>query len=157
MEIMSPSFGHENLRYLLGRLVDTLSEELDVPIEGGGTTTFKRQDLGKGAEPDQCYWLRENAAKVRGKAELDLAVDASPDLVIEVERSSSSLPRLGIFAALGVPEVWQFASGTRRFLQLDANGYQPRDSSRSLPGFNVVDAARILEQAGAMETTAWIK
>ena len=42
--------GHENVGYLLGRMVDTLTEELGVPVEGGGTTTHKRQDLDRGAE-----------------------------------------------------------------------------------------------------------
>src|SRR5438132_1059347 len=51
LEIMSPTLGHESFGYLLGRMVDALSEELDIPIEGGGTTTLLRRELGKGAEP----------------------------------------------------------------------------------------------------------
>lgn len=157
LEIISPTFGHENLGYLLGRLVDALTEELDVPIEGGGTTTFKRQDLSKGVEPDQCYWFFQNAAKVCGRTELDLMTDPPPDLVIEVDLTRSSVPRLAIFAALGVPEVWQFADGTVRFLQLEANRYRPHESSRSFAKLNTADVVGFLQRAGTMEKTAWIK
>src|SRR6185437_9643079 len=53
MEVFMPSFEHGRETYLLGRMVDALTEEWDIPVEGGGTTTHKRPDLEKGAEPDQ--------------------------------------------------------------------------------------------------------
>ena len=56
---------------LLGRLIETLSFELDVDIRSGGSTTFKREDLDRGLEPDECYWFR-NEPQIRGKWELDL-------------------------------------------------------------------------------------
>src|SRR2546421_12578758 len=37
----------------------------------------------------------------------ELRTDPPPDLAIEVDVSHSSLDRLGIYAALGVPEVWR--------------------------------------------------
>ena len=35
MEVFMPSFGHEDDAYRLGRMVDTLTEELDIAGEGG--------------------------------------------------------------------------------------------------------------------------
>ena len=58
MEVFLPSFGREDDAYRLGRMVDTLTEELDIPVKAGRTTTHKRQDLDRGAEPDQCYLVR---------------------------------------------------------------------------------------------------
>ena len=89
-----PSFGHDNDAYLLGRMVDMLTEELEVSVEGGDTTTHKREDLGKGAEPDKCYWFGDNARHMRGKRQLDLNRDPAPDLVIEVDVTRTSLDRL---------------------------------------------------------------
>src|SRR5271169_1204494 len=57
LEFMTLSHGHERLSNLLGRFVEILTEELDRPIQSGGSTTFNREDLERGLEPDQCYYL----------------------------------------------------------------------------------------------------
>jgi Uma2 family endonuclease len=139
-------------------MVDTLTEELEIPVEGGGTTTHKRQDLDKGAEPDQCYWLGENARRVRGKRQLDLNVDPVPDLIIEVDVTHTSLDRLKIFAALGVPEVWRSDNRTLQFLHLQADGtYRRRTTSRNFPTLRVSSVARFLKQGRTADKTAWIR
>src|SRR4051794_27561718 len=56
-ELMTPSFDHEQFRYLLGRLVDILTEELYIPCICGGSTTWRREDLDRGLEPDECYYV----------------------------------------------------------------------------------------------------
>ena len=61
----------------------------------------------KGIEPDQCSDIR-NEARIRGKTEVDLNQDPPPDLAIQIYITRSSLDSLGIYAALGVPEVWRF-------------------------------------------------
>jgi Uma2 family endonuclease len=158
LEILSTTFGHAVLAHTLGRIADTLAEEFDIPAEAGGMTTLRRMDLARGAEPDQCFWFRETAARVRGKKRLDFHVDPPPDLVIEVDVTSSSLSRLPIFSALGVPEVWRFADDELRFLHRQADGsYQPRDSSLHFPFFTVAEAARFMEESGPMDKAAWIK
>lgn len=158
LELVSPTYRHENVGYLLGRLVDLLAEELDVAIEGAGTTTFKRPDLSKGVEPDQCYWLRENARRMCDKAQLDLAVDPPPDLVVEVDISSGSLPRIQIFAAIGIPEVWRYDGASLHFLLLrDDGAYHAADSSRNFPALSLGEAAEFLERAKGLDKTAWSK
>src|SRR5262249_26959011 len=147
MEVFMPSFGHDGDAYLLGRMVDMLTEELEIDVTGGDTTTHKRQDLDKGAEPDQCYWLRDNAQRVRGKRQLDLKIDPVPDLVIEVDVTHTSLDRLKIFAALGVPEVWRSDSRTLQFLHLQDDGtYLSRTISRNFLALRVSAVARFLKQ-----------
>jgi hypothetical protein len=103
MEIFMPSFVPDNDAYYLGRMVDLLTEELEISVRGGRTTTHKRQDLGKGAEPDDCYWFGPKARRMAGKRQLDLSRDPAPDLVVEVDVTRTSLDRLKIFAALGGP------------------------------------------------------
>ena len=46
LEIMSPSQPHERVKHLLGRMICALAEELDIPVEGAGSTTWKRLIFG---------------------------------------------------------------------------------------------------------------
>ena len=68
---------------------------------------FVVETVDRGLEPDDCYYLA-NAAKVRNWATLDLERDPPPDLALEVEITRSCLNRMGVYAGLGVPEVWRF-------------------------------------------------
>ena len=64
----------------------------------------------KGLEADHCYWIAHQAA-VRGKGEINLLIDPPPDLALEVDVTRSSIPKLPIYRALGVPEVWRWRGG----------------------------------------------
>ena len=133
LEIMSPSHQHERTSRLIGRLIHAMTEELAIEIELGGSTTWRRRDLEKGLEPDECYWI-QNEAKVRGRTDLDLRVDPPPDLAIEVDVHGRSLARLPIYAALGVPEIWRYKDGhiTVHLRQEDAS-YRVSDASACFP------------------------
>jgi hypothetical protein len=48
-----------------------------------------------------------SVTRIQGRSELDLTVDPPPDLVIEIDMTSPSLPKFPIFAQSGVPEVWR--------------------------------------------------
>lgn len=158
MEVMSPLWKHGSISYLLGRLIDVLTEEGGVPVEAGDPVTFNRQDLEKGVEPDKCYYLGDHAGLVRGKDRLEMGADPPPDLVIEADVTHSSLDRLGIYAALGVREVWRFDGQALQFLHLQADGsFQPRDTSLNFPGLTLAAIARFLEQARDSDKTMWIR
>ena len=86
--------------------METIAEELDVKIYPLGSTTFKEPRLS-GAEPDECFYLRRIEA-VRGKKRLDISEDPAPDLVLEIDVTSSSENRLQVYADLGVAEVWVY-------------------------------------------------
>ncbi|MFM7449899.1 MAG: Uma2 family endonuclease [Leptolyngbyaceae cyanobacterium] len=103
LEIMAPSPEHELGKTLMGRFVETLAEESEIPIYPLGSTTFKRPELS-GAEPDECFYIRRIGA-VQGKKRLDLTQDPAPDLVVEIDVTSSSQNRLQVYADLGVAEV----------------------------------------------------
>ena len=59
---MTPSGSHENGTTLLARLIEAMTEELDIPIDTGGSTTFERPDSAKGFEPDESWWIQNEAA-----------------------------------------------------------------------------------------------
>ena len=108
LEIVSPSFEHEQIARVIASLVEELAVELEIDVVGAGSTTFKREDLSRGFEPDASFYFSENAAKVRGKRGISLdAGDPPPDLVVEVDITSPSASKLPIYARLGVAEVWR--------------------------------------------------
>jgi Uma2 family endonuclease len=144
LEIMTLSREHERINQLLSQLVAFLLVETRTVFENGGAMTFQREDLERGLEPDNCYWI-QHYAQVRGPRILDFHVDPPPDLACEVEVSRNVLNRLAIFAALRVPEVWRCDGQTLRVLLLREDG-QYHESARSLalPFFPVADLMRFL-------------
>ena len=148
LEIMTLSSKHERLKHLMGRLLEALSEELDKPIAGFGSMTCKRRDKRRGFEPDECYWVA-NEALVRGKDRIDFRIDPPPDLSLEVDVTSSSLDRMGIYAALRVPEVWRFDGKELTFYGLQDDGkYAVIAESLAFPGLAAADLVPFLTMRG---------
>lgn len=137
LELMSPSPIHESYSNLFGRLLGALALERDIEMRGGRSMTFRRQDVQRGLEPDDCYWI-QNEPAVRGKPDIDLSVDPPPDLAIEIDITRSSIDRLAIYAKLRVPEVWLFNGESLRIHQYQVNGtYIEAETSRCLPFLDV--------------------
>jgi Uma2 family endonuclease len=161
MEILSPLKRHGNRSYLLGRMVDIIDiivEEFDLPLFPADPITLKRPDLAKGVEPDKLYYFGQDVSRVLGPREFDLTLDPPPNLIIEVDHTSSSVPRLPIFAALGIPEVWRMKGETLFFLQLQADRtYLASPRSRAFPTFTLVEATRFLDQGQHVDVTPWLR
>src|SRR5436853_529552 len=109
LEIVSPLPAHEKAKVIISDLVKILLDELDMPWESLGSTTFRRAEMAAGIEPDDCFYIQHHAAMV-GKERLDLRVDPPPDLVIEVDITSPTA--LQAYAALQVPEIWRYHNRT---------------------------------------------
>jgi Uma2 family endonuclease len=156
LELMTLSHEHESQVHLLGRLVVAMTEELGLPLKGGGSTTFRRRRRERGLEPDECYWIA-NEAQVRGKDQIDLRRDPPPDLALEIDVTHSSLDRLVIYAALKFPEVWRLESQTLVCYLLGDGGYAVGAASRAFPGLTVADLAPFLKLAGQMDENAIVR
>jgi hypothetical protein len=89
LELMTLSHEHESYGYLLARLVDALTEELGLPVKGGGSSTFRRRKRRRGLEPHASWWIASEL-QVRGKTEIDLRHDPPPDLCLEIDVTHSS-------------------------------------------------------------------
>lgn len=156
LEIMVPLPPHERYKSLMGRLVEVTTEESATEIASLGSTTWSREDLQKGLEADECFYI-QNEQAVRGKDAIDLTVDPPPDLAIEVDNTQSSLNRLEIYAAIGVPEVWRFDGKTLTIYRLIKDHYQPQEISTALPLLNRTDILRFLESSQTMGETTWVR
>ena len=66
LEIMTPLPEHEISKVLITDLMAVLLEELDIEFYPLGSTTFKSELMKKGIEPDNCFYIK-NEAKIRGK------------------------------------------------------------------------------------------
>ncbi len=132
LEIMSPTNEHEEYNRALNLIVEIVAAELEVRLRVLGSSTFKRKDLKQGFEPDSCFYIK-SAKRIRGKKRLDLAIDPPPDLVIEIDVTSSSIPRMPIFAHFGVPEVWQYDGSSLRMSKLEGEEYVTLDCSLAFP------------------------
>ncbi len=155
LEVMSPSAEHEESNRTIALLVEVLAEEFGIDVRNFGSTTFRREDLGQGFEPDSCFYV-QNEARVRGRKEIDLATDPPPDLVVEVDITSPSLPKLPLYARAGVPEVWRY-DGERVTVYRLGDDYEIAEASAVLPGVTGRDLTRFLEESGAQRRTLWLK
>jgi Uma2 family endonuclease len=136
LEIRMPLPKHEKAKSLIGYLVNVLLEELNIDCEVLGSTTFKRQDMQVGVEPDDCFYI-QNQAAVRGKDRLDLTVDPPPDLAIEIDNSSQT--SLNCYEALGVPELWRYDGEVLTIYLLQEGKYIESNTSQNFPDFPIID------------------
>ncbi len=133
LEIMTLTHEHESLSDFLGRMVLTLTEELNLPLKSGRSTTFRERKKKKGLEADNCYWIANEAA-VRGKKVIHLRIDPAPDLALEIDITRSSMPRMSIYASLNVAEMWRWDKHGLAFLVLNAKGeYDAVSASPTFP------------------------
>lgn len=91
------------------------------------------------------------------RSAIDLTIDPAPDLAIEVDHTSSSLNRLGIYGALGVMEVWQYDRDSLRIWSLGDQGYQPSEVSVVLPMFDAVVLRSFLELSQTVGETSLMR
>ena len=135
LEIMTPSPEHEVLKGILGDLVKILLEELNIDCESFGSSTFKRQDMQGGIEPDESFYIK-NYRQMIGKSRLDLSIDPPPDLVIEIDVTSKT--QLDAYKALGVLEVWCFENSTLQIDILLDGQYIQSNTSPTFPNLPII-------------------
>jgi len=156
LEIMSPSPEHEKFNRRIAQLVLAVTEELSIEAEDLGSTTFRREDLGRGFEPDSCFYI-QNEERIRGKDRIDLSTDPPPDLVIEIDITSPSFSKLPIYAQMGVPEVWRYDGERMTILVLEGSDYVETTESIVLPPVTSTDLTRFVEQSKSTRRTDWLR
>jgi Uma2 family endonuclease len=157
VELMSPLPVHERYGYLLGRMVQAITEELEIPMTCTRSTTFRRRTRDRGLEADDSYYIA-NAHLVPNEDRIDLEVVPPPDLAIEVEITNSILNRLDVYAGLGVPEIWRFDGVRLTVLVLGPDGnYASSETSLSLPFLPMDEVVRFLGEYVPGDDTQWAR
>ena len=121
LEIRMPLPKHEREKSIISDAIKIILEELEIDYECFGSTTFKRQEMSYGIEPDDCFYI-QNYQVMIGKDRLDLAVDPPPDLALEIDVTSKTQSEA--YLALGVPELWIYQGNELKIYVLESNQYQ---------------------------------
>jgi len=158
LEIMSPvGLEHERPKKLLSRLVETLTEELDIPLLCVGSLTLRSRRKAKGIEPDECFYIAREA-DMRRQPNYDPDRDPPPDLAIEVDWTHASLPRMPVYAKLGVPEVWRYADELLTVYCLTPDGeYVVSESSAAFPTLPLNEFRQFVRRDPNIDETTWIR
>lgn len=145
LSLKMPSKLHEIINRLLARIIQTLTEELELEVVNIGSSTLDRDDLEKGAEPDTGFYI-QNASQLEG-LDPEIPAHLPPDLVIEVDITSPSTRRIEIYQVLKVPEIWQYTKGEGVVIyQLQTEGYAPCEASLAFPMLTRLELNHFLNQ-----------
>lgn len=156
LEIMSPQKKHGKIQILLDHMLHAWTQYKNIEIESAGNLTCDREDLLKALEPDLCYWVT-NLDLVCEKDIIDLSIDPPPDLALEVDITRMSIPKLPIYQALKVPEVWRWHNGLD-IRRLDGTGvYVVSRESAALPGFPFDLAEEVIHKRHKVRENALLK
>jgi Uma2 family endonuclease len=159
LELMSPTKLHQRVGYLIGRCIDVWTEEKRIAVQSCHSTTFRRKDLLRGLEPDNCCYIEHEPA-VRNRDEVDLSIDPPPDLAVEVDITitACSIDRIAIYAALGVSELWRWHEDALHILRLTLDGqYAVISSSQALPGFPCEGLVQLIQRRTSTDETTLIR
>lgn len=147
LEIQMPLLQHEEPKRLLESLIEAIVDELEIELRSLGSLTLERPDLKRAIEPDSCFYI-QNEARVRGKDEINLAVDPPPDLVIESDYTNSSLNKFTIYGSLGIREIWRYSKGSLEVYLLKESGeYEKTDKSLVFPFLPLTEVPEFMEQS----------
>ena len=119
LEIFMPSAQHEMIKKVIARLLERYAEEVDIPLHGYGSTTFRLEAKAKGLEPDECYCVE--------------TLKELPDLAIEVNLTSGGVDKLAIYRGLGVPEVIIWQNDRLTLYDLRKTEYRESTTSQFFP------------------------
>lgn len=158
LEIVSPSTTHEETNRTLAYLVRVIASETGLDYRDVGSMTYKREELRRGFEPDSSFYI-QHEPQVAGTRQIDLAVDPPPDLVIEIDVTSSLLNKLPIYAQMGVPEVWRYEETTDKvtILRLYGEAYRSSTASGALPPLSADVLTRSVRQSRSLKSSKWLR
>lgn len=152
LEITVPLEDHEFPSRLIERFIATLVELMGMRMKTMGSTTMNYPQLKKGAEPDNAYYI-QNQALVKGR-NVDFSKDPPPDLVVEVDITHTDIAKNQFYASLGVPEFWRFNGKVWRIYQLQEEVYVEVEVSPTFPQVPKEQLYGFLEKAKEDEIEA---
>jgi Uma2 family endonuclease len=157
LEMMTPRRDHEWIKRLVGRMLETMALALDLPIQSTSSTTLSRSKHDRGLQPDESYYVGEHVATVASET-YEPGVDPPPDLAIEVEATNPVVPRLPLFAAIGVREIWRWTGEEMEFLRLTRRRkYQKIQRSLAFPFLAAADVTRFLQERDPTNENAVVR
>src|SRR3954464_15353592 len=147
MEIVTTSAKHERIRKIIARLLEMYAFESNIDITPLGMLTLRRKKLKVGLEPDECYYI-QTPPPPPIEGEIDLLVYGPPDLAIEVEISKGIIPKIPIYQALKVAEIWRYSANVITPLhRLSSGDYRVSKKSLAFPKLDMVRFSEFVADA----------
>jgi Uma2 family endonuclease len=131
LEIFMPSAEHERIKKIVARLIERYAEELDIPLHGCGSTTFRQAATARGLEPDESYCVG--------------TLKELPDFAIEINLTSGGIDKLAIYQGLGIPEVLVWENNKLALYDLRESIDREATSSQFFPGLDFQLLARYIQ------------
>jgi Uma2 family endonuclease len=153
LEVVTPSMPHAEDADTIAAIVRIVTAQLGIPIRSAAATTFHRKDLERGFEADASFYV-QSEERMRGKREVDLAVDPPPDLVLEMEISRSALDKLRLFTSMGISEVWRCDGERVKIFVREGDHYRESATSRALPLLSGEVLTRFMQESQSLPRTA---
>jgi Uma2 family endonuclease len=154
LEVMVPGNQHEGISQLVATMMVAIAEARDLDMTSLGSTTFKDAGWDRGFEPDACFYLQD-AERIRGLRRIVPRVDPPPEIVFEVDITSSSINKLALYAQFGVPEVWRHDGTTATILVLRDGVYEPAGSV-AVPGLDAATLTQLLADGLTTPLPRWL-
>lgn len=155
LEIRMPLQQHEVPKSLLESFIEAIADELEIEAMKLGALLLEREDLSRAVEPDSCFYI-QNESIVRSK-NIQLPDDPPPDLVIESDYTSSSLNKFGIYASIGVPEIWRYRQQALEVYHLVGENYESSATSIAFPFLPIAEVPIFIEQAKTIGQRAVVR
>ncbi len=151
--MMSPLPFHGERTFLLTQVVTVIADERSVDYRAAGDATFRRPEIGRAGEPDACFYFQNLDSLPR---EIDASVH-SPDLIIEVDITSPSVDKRGLYAALNVAEIWHDDGRSVAILTLNRvrGEYEEASASMIFPLLDATTLIQFVEEGLTQRSTAW--
>lgn len=156
LEIRMPYLEHEVPKGLIESFIEATADELEIEVMKAGSLTLEREDLTRAVEPDSCFYI-QNEASVRGNRDINLPEDLPPDLAIESDYTNSSVNKDGLYASIGVPELWRYRRQSLQVYQLVEGKYEKCDRSLAFPCLPVAEIPGFIEQSRTVGQRAAVR
>jgi Uma2 family endonuclease len=156
LEIMTVSFLHEKFKGIIGDIVKTIANEMEIDFVSSGQTTFQIERKAGGFEGDDSFYF-SNLEQLRQQENIDLLADPPPALVVEVDLTSPSLNKFEIFSRLGVKELWRYHDHEVTIYELVGEDFIERGDSVFLPGVTAAKVTELIALHQQLPAYAWQK
>jgi Uma2 family endonuclease len=162
--MMSPSEDHEQIKSLIGRLIEVACLELKIHFKAVGAATRRNKKLMQGLEPDESYYI-PYVPDLSSKIKRETEKKRSPNLAIEIDLRKPAVARMKTYAKLGIRELWRYRKRKVEFFGLSGTGkYKPLKSSIVFPMIGPDDVARFIgemqvsdDYVATQSFLAWLK
>ena len=159
LEVMGNGWEHEDIADALDDFVKAVAVAMSIACKSLRETTWRRPEISRGLQADQCYYFQPEKiaqfARVRGLNDISLV--PNPDLAIEVDISRPEIDRAGIYAALGVIEIWRFVDNQIMIERLTPDGTDHAVETSGFLPVRASDVQRWVVDEDRANDTAWLE